>query len=140
MNEISLNWKKIAKGLPHARDAANDRAPNQDEILKLMEYPDRRIKPIVTIMVSSGIRIGAFDYLKWKHITPISHDDGKVQVAKITVYAGENEEYYSFLTPEAYMAVKDWMDFRASYGEERTSVKFHSSHRTRNNYLLFAFR
>jgi len=82
MNEITLNWKKIARGLPHARDAANDRAPNQNEILKLMEYPDRRIKPIVAIMVSSGICIGAFDYLKWKHIIPISHDDGKIQVLK----------------------------------------------------------
>lgn len=26
MNEIILNWKKIAKGLPHAREAANYRA------------------------------------------------------------------------------------------------------------------
>jgi len=120
MNEIVLNWKKIAKGLPRARDAANDRAPTQDEILKLIEYPDRRIKSIVSIMVSSGIRIGAFDYLRWKHIVPIHNKHGKIEVAKMVVYAGENEEYYSFLTPEAYSAVKDWMDFRAFYGEEIT--------------------
>jgi hypothetical protein len=100
MNEIVLNWKKIAKGLPRVRDVANDRAPIQDEILKLVEYPDRRIKPMVSIMVSSGIRSGAFDYLKWKHIFPICDQYGKIQVAKIVVYGGENDEYYSFLTPE----------------------------------------
>ena len=71
-------------------------------------------------MVSSGIRIGAFDYLKWKHIIPISDEKGEILAAKIIVYGGDNEEYYSFLTPEAYMAVKDWMNFRSSYGEEIT--------------------
>jgi hypothetical protein len=39
--------------------------------LKILEYPDRRIKPIVLIMIYSGIRVGAFKYLRWKHIIPI---------------------------------------------------------------------
>ena len=72
-------------------------------------------------MLSSGIRLGAWDYLKWKHIIPIygSNSDGKdVKAAKIIVYAGEDEEYFSFITPEAYVSLKEWMDFRQSYGEK----------------------
>lgn len=121
MNDITLNWKKISRGLPHVREAANDRAPTLEEIQKLVEYPDRRIKPIVYTMVSSGIRIGAFDYLKWKHIIPMQDEEGEILAAKIIVYGGDNEEYYSFITSEAYYSLKGWMDFRASYGEEITS-------------------
>jgi len=43
MNDVVLNWKKITRGLPRGREAANDRAPTVDEIKKLVEYPDRRI-------------------------------------------------------------------------------------------------
>ena len=64
MNDIMLNWKKISRGLPAGRRAANDRAPTLEEVKKLLQYPDRRIKSIVYTIDSSGIRIGARDYLQ----------------------------------------------------------------------------
>jgi len=30
----------------------------------------------------------------------------------------EPEEYFTFITPKAYNAGKEWMNFRASFGEE----------------------
>jgi len=47
MNEISIPWKRVTKGLPKARNYADDRAPTIEEIRKITEYPDSRIKPIV---------------------------------------------------------------------------------------------
>jgi integrase len=120
MNDLVLNWKKITRGMPRVRQAANDRAPTIDEIQKLVEYPDRRIKPIVYIMASSGIRIGAWDYLRWKHVIPMTNNSGEIIAAKLIVYAGDREEYYAFITPEAYSSLKEWIDFRASYGEKIT--------------------
>ena len=71
MNDIVLNWDKIARGMPRGRKAANDRAPTIEEIKKIIEYPDIRIKPIGYVLASSGIRIGGWDELRWKHVTSI---------------------------------------------------------------------
>jgi hypothetical protein len=71
-------------------------------------------------MASSGIRLGAWDYLKWKNVDPITDNEDKVTAAKLDVYGGDVEEYFTFITPEAYTALREWMDFRASYGERIT--------------------
>jgi hypothetical protein len=120
MNELTLGWKKITKGLPKQVNASNDRTPSIEEIKKLIEYPDRRIKPIIFTFVSSGIRLGAWDFLKWKHIIPLHGNDRTIVAAKIVVYAGEDDQYYSFITSEAFLALKEWIDFRSSYGEKIT--------------------
>jgi hypothetical protein len=63
MNGLVFNWKKIARILPRRRNTANDRAPTIEEIRRLTEYPDRRIKPIVYTMVSSGVLLVLAVYL-----------------------------------------------------------------------------
>ena len=46
-----VNWKRITRGLPSGKSAANDRSPTIEEIKKLVEYPDRRIKSIIYCMI-----------------------------------------------------------------------------------------
>ena len=120
MNRINIFWEIISRSLPKVKQYANDRIPKVEEIKKLIEYPDRRIKPIVLLSVSTGIRVGAWDYMKWKHITAIRNENDVIIAAKLVVYPNEPEEYFTFMTPEAYNAVKAWMDFRTSFGEEIT--------------------
>jgi hypothetical protein len=50
--------------------------------------------------------------------TPIPNDKGEIVAAKMVIYAEEEHEYYTLITPEAYNALKDWIDFRVSYGEK----------------------
>ena len=114
--DIPVPWKKILREMPKGRRYANDRAPTLEEIQSLTEYPDRRIKPIVYTMASSGIRLGAWDYLKWGDIFP-STRDGKVIAAKIKVYSCEEDEYFSFITPEAWEALNEWINYRKESGE-----------------------
>jgi integrase len=116
MNDIPLNWKKITRTIPKVRKRGTDRIPTLDEIKKLLNYPDRRLKTAILVMMSSGIRLGAWDYLRWGDITPIRKDD-KVIAAKIIVYRGEPEQYTSFITPEAYEALEGYIDFRMEHGE-----------------------
>lgn len=132
MNEIHIFWKKITKGLPAPAQSSDDRPPSREEIAKLITgYPDMRLKVIVLTMISSGIRIGAWNYLKWKHIEPLYSDNesitainlectGSLVAAKISVYPGTKDRYYSFITPEAFHCIKNWMDFRQLHGENIT--------------------
>lgn len=120
MNNIALNWKRIHRGLPRVSKAARDRAPTLEEIRKICDYPDRRMKPIVYTMASSGIRLGAWEWLRWGHIQPVTSGDGVVVAAKVLVYPGSADEYMTFITAEAYGAVKSWMDYRKECGETIT--------------------
>ena len=81
---VIIQWKKVTKGLSRGKIFADDRAPTLEGIGKITEYPDRRIKSIVYVMASC-IRVGAWDYLKWGHITPIAdkENDQTIIAAKI---------------------------------------------------------
>src|SRR5215469_15198514 len=138
VHDIELSWKKITGIIPTGRRVANDRSPTVEEIQRLIKYPDRRVEPLVLTTCSSGIRVGAWEYLRWKHIEPIirgEEEDGPnfeylkwnynrsekavvIVAAKITVYAGENEQYFSFITPEAFEALDKWMHYRRTSGDE----------------------
>jgi hypothetical protein len=67
VTDIIIQWKKVTR----AKRYADDRAPTLDEIHKIIEYPDRRIKPIAYTMASLGIRVEAWDHLKWSNVYPI---------------------------------------------------------------------
>jgi hypothetical protein len=119
VTEIPISWKNIVRGLPKARRYADDRAPTAEEIRRTMEYPDRRIKAIVCTMASSGIRLGAWDDLKWKHIQPLKRNN-QIIAAKVIVYSGDAEEYFTFTKPEAYYELEKRMSYRKDSGEAIT--------------------
>jgi site-specific recombinase XerC len=117
-----IKWKRMTRALPRAKPFSNDRAPTIEEIRKIINHSDRRTKAIVYVMCSSGIRLGAWKYIKWKHVKPKFDGKGELlaAAAELLVYDGEGEEYFTFITPEAYRALKDYMDFRAECGEKIT--------------------
>lgn len=121
--DILIPWKKITKGLPKGKRISDDRAPTLEEIRLICNYPDRRISAIVSVMTSSGIRVGAWDYLKWGHIMPImdKKDQKTILAAKLRVYADDDDEYMTFISNSAYCELVEWMNFREKSGEKITS-------------------
>src|SRR5579863_651920 len=120
MNDVTgINWKKIARMMPSARRYALDRAPTIQEIRFMATNSDVRFQAILLTMASSGIRIGAWDYLNWGHLEPV-YRDRQLVAAKLLVYAGEPEEYITFITPEAYGKLEEYIRFRQQHGEKVT--------------------
>jgi hypothetical protein len=46
--------------------------------------------------------------------------DSRLVAAKINVYAGDDDEYITFITPEAYLSLESWMKYRSTCGEHVT--------------------
>jgi integrase len=122
MNDIILNWRKINKLMPHGNDNAADEAYTREQIKKMLEYSDLRAKIPILFMASSGMRLGGFQGLTDGCITPV-HDDeksGKLLAAHVVVYKGSDEEYDTFISPEAYHAYEEYRNLRIKFGEKIT--------------------
>jgi integrase len=111
MSERLVPWKKIHNGLTKGIRHANDRAPTMEEIRNILEYADRRLEAIVYTMVSSGIRLGAWDYLLWKHIKSIKRN-GRIVAAKAIT-----QSMKKFIPPEAYNTLEEWIKYREKSAE-----------------------
>ncbi len=116
-NDIILNWRKINRRVPKGKSYGQDRLPTLDEIKAILAYPDRRVKPVVLTMISSGIRVGAWGYLNWGDVVP-AEKDGVVVAARVKVYGGTPDQYSTFITLEAYKALKEYIEFRLKTGEK----------------------
>ncbi len=110
--EVSLNWKRIKRTIPKVRLVGADRPPSVDEVRRLLEVCNVRARAIVLILVSSGCRIGAFDYLCLKDYQRLSSG-----VGSLVIYRGTLDEHRSFLTPEACVAVDKYLQSRIRAGE-----------------------
>ena len=121
MNDVlGINWRKISRLMPKARKYALDRAPTLDEIRLLLSNSDIRFHAIILTMISGGIRIGAWDEINWGHVQPVYKEE-KVVAAKLMIYPGDVEGYITFITPEAYGKLQEYVEMRERYGEKIAS-------------------
>ena len=111
INDVTLNIYKIEKLMPERLKANRDRAYTRAEIGKMLAIADERMKVVILLMASSGVRMGPIPDLKIKSL-----DENK-----LTVYENTKEEYFTFITPECQNAISEYLEFRKRYGEEITS-------------------
>jgi integrase len=107
INDVVLNIYKIEKLMPERLKANRDKAYEDVQIRKMLSIADERMKVVILLMASSGIRMGALPDLK------ISSLEGN----KLTVYENTKEEYFTFITPECQKAIDEYLEFRKRYGE-----------------------
>lgn len=118
MNDVEsgINWIKISKMIPHAKKTGRDRAPSLEEIRIMIDLADLRIKCIILICATSGIRVGAFEGMTYRDVIPVKDKTSQVG-AKIIVYRGENEQYTTFVTSECFEIIQQYINARKAIGE-----------------------
>ncbi len=119
MNDIILNWKKINKLLPHGNGNVADEAYTKEQIKKMLEHSDLRAKIPILFMASSGMRLGGFVGLRDGDIHPIYDEvtGKKVVAAHVVVYKGTDDEYDTFISPEAFSIYQEYRNLRVKFGE-----------------------
>ncbi len=117
MNRVILNEKIIKKLLPEQELKVGGQAYSTEDIRKIIlaiddtkikkhkrwHYRKPRAKALIMTMASSGIRLGAIPDLQYQDLEPIE------DTYSIKVYARTRHEYLTFITPEARLALDDYL-------------------------------
>ena len=117
MNDIVINRKKIGKFQGEKIKAVKDRAYTKEEIQKIIENCDIKFKVVISLMASTGCRVGAIPKLKINDLKYIEEH----KLYQIIYYVGTKDEYYSFTTPECSKYIKEYFEYRTRSGEKLTN-------------------
>jgi integrase len=121
INDVVLNVRKIGKFMPEQKRVRNkkDRAYTHEEISKMLEVADLRMRVVILLLASSGCRIGSLSVLKLGNlVVDVVDVDQQDMNMKLTIYENAQQEYFSFITPECKKAVDAYLDMRSRYGEK----------------------
>jgi integrase len=113
----TINWKKVYPFLGEKTRVKKDRAYTTEEIQHLLVKADERMRVVILLLASTGMRIGAIPDLKLRHLIR----NEKYNLYQIVVYENSNEEYYTFCSPECAAAIDSYLEYRQRYNEKLTA-------------------
>jgi|GEM_PF-4842874 len=83
--------------MPRARKVGSDRAPTIDEIRRMVDNADIRMKRTIVLATSPGIHLGAILTLKRTDVEPVARQ-GKALSARLVVHRKEDPGFPRPLT------------------------------------------
>lgn len=128
MNRVILNEKIIKKLLPEQDSKGGGEAYSTEDVRKIIQAVDKtkikrhkkwylrkpRTRAMVHVFASSGMRLAGLVDLKIQDIEPIEN------CYKITVYTETRFEYTTFVTPEARIALDEYLKTRDELTPEQS--------------------
>ncbi|MDG6910525.1 MAG: hypothetical protein JRN08_09170 [Nitrososphaerota archaeon] len=140
MNEIMVPWKKYSRLIHAGRVTGRDRPYELEEIRMVLARASLHLQVPILFMVSSGVRVGAFEYLKVGDVRPVYELGGDVVqpdvgrlclpseelpqgarllCGEVRVYSDElGDEYDGLISKEAYARWRSYLEGRAAAGEQ----------------------
>ena len=116
LNDVVLNKKKIYRYLGEEERPIENRGYTTEEIAKMLEVCDERVKALILFLASTGVRIRAIVDLKLEDLVSIPAYD----LYQVKVYSDAKESYFTFSTPESAKAINTYLSYRERYGEKLT--------------------
>ncbi len=123
-SDYEFKWKMIKSYLGDDDDGDNNDSNNNEEDrpytkkeiqTMLKTATDIRVKIIILLISSSGIRMGAVPLLKLRNLTKIE----KYNLYQINVYEkSKKSNYKTFCTPECTSMIDTYLQYRKHAGEE----------------------
>jgi integrase len=120
---VYLNTKHINEYLPEFKKSKKDRSYSYEEIRRLLDIADERLRTIILLLACTGMRIGAIPGIRLRNLEKIEID-AVTSIYKITIYENTNYEYTTFCTHECAKAVNEYLKFRENKGEKLTQNSF----------------
>jgi len=118
MNDFDdIKWNKLKRFIGETKPKHKDRAYTHDQILTLVQgAPSLKMKAMILLMASSGIRRSAIPNLKIFHLEKVGC------LYKISVYEGLKGQghYITYCSPEAAKQIDAYLEFRKRCGEPIT--------------------
>jgi integrase len=87
------------------------RAYTPEEIKKMLDVADPKMRAVILLLASTGMRRRGLTDLKWSDMEYLPDE----KLYKITVYPGAEEEYTTFTTPEAAEAINKVRDGKSKH-------------------------
>ena len=118
MNDVVCNWVKINKMKPEQTKLRGDKPYTTEDLRIILKHVSN--SPLWTSLIhfisSSGVRDGFSEELRIKDL-----EDFKNGCKSVKVYADSKDEYYTFITQEAVIALEEYLEYRRKKGEKITS-------------------
>ncbi|MCH8914959.1 MAG: hypothetical protein IIA82_03845 [Thaumarchaeota archaeon] len=121
MNDVGLAWKRIYTFYPEKNNIHQGRGYTKEEISKLLEYSGTIDTDFIILASSSGgLRLGAWNGLRWADVFPIYHVEGKYKIelkdgeqgnvvcAGMVIYKSTPEQYTALISLEAWKKLQEY--------------------------------
>ena len=114
VNDIVLNVNKVNRFMPKYVRNKKTRGYNVSEIQAMLDVADERMRVVILLASSCGLRIGSIPDLSIGSCEAVPVQD----LYKISVYDGEPESYVTFCSNECRKAIDAYLGMRSRYGED----------------------
>lgn len=130
-------WIKNKRRIKGNRPITIDEPPTKDKLKLILSHADLKTKALVTVLLSSGMRVGECHELTVEDINFDSRPT-KIEIPAIITKTGSTR--YVFISDEATDYLKEWLKVRDNWLEQSSSrMNFKNRIKSVNDNRLFPF-